>query len=719
MESKAKSKSKSKVKNHTKNMDDVNNAKIKKTRIEGNSRRKNKAGGKQGISLRILYFRNLSLVFLIPFFLIFCFITVYTYSEIRQEKEQESIVYATQLSNQMKESVDKFVSIVETAAMDPRVISLDYTQAEPYLQELIKLEGSEVWSHFLIANQYGTEQAHTEGKMGHGISIRTEEAFAKSWKEGGTVVCEPSISKSTGRAVLGISTPIYRNGVPVGVLIGYVRLECISDILNSYSFTDNSYAFMLNSDGTVSAHPDSSIVLAENWLDDEHKKNTTPELTAVYSSMTNGETDAVLVNQKDNQNLYTYFPLGIQNMSICVVSPTNEAFAFVVGLLKIMIIALAIVLLLGIAGSTFLSAGLGKLIRIIVKQTQLLSVGNTTYSINSLPYGKSREIRLLNKSLHSLTDSLKRILEKIDEDSSALDTSVQEVSLHIDKAHGSIDILSGHIEEFAAGIEEVNATSETLHTHSEKNLNFVTSITEYSYEGSQYANEMMLRSETFEVSASQGKKETLDMLRSIQNQLNSSIERSNKAKEIQSFTEEILAISEETSLLSLNASIEAARAGAAGRGFSVVAEAIKKLSENSKVAASNIQVTSKMVTNAILSLVDDVKQLLTYIDTSVLKDYESFSDITHHYYDDAAQMATMMKRFADHASILKNSMMEMNQGISNISLTMEESAGSISEIAEQSSGFVSSLQDIGDKVSTSSLVATQLREELESFRNSK
>lgn len=704
------------MKNDAKEKVNIGNNKKKDSASNHNGRKRKKE--KQGISLRILYFRNLSLVFLIPFFCIFCIITAFTYTEIKQEKEQESIVYATQLGNQMKESIAKYVSIVETAAMDPRVISLDYTQAEPYLQELIKLEGSEVWSHFLIANQYGTEQAHTEGKMGHGISIRTEEAFAKSWEQKTTVVCEPSISKSTGRAVLGISTPIYRNGAIVGILIGYVRLECISDILNSYSFTDNSFAFMLNSDGTVSAHPDSSIVLAENWLDDAHRETNSPDLTAVYTSMTNGETGAVLINQKEDQNLYTYFPLGIQNMSICVVSPTSEAFAFVFGLLKIMLIALAIVLLLGIAGSTFLSAGLGKLIKIIVKQTQLLAIGNTTYSIKSLPYEGAREIRILHKSLSSLNESLKRILGKIDQDSSVLDSSVQEVSIHIDHAHDSIDILSGHIEEFAAGIEEVNATSETLHAHSEKNLNFVTSIADYSYEGSHYANDMMLRSETFEVSASQGKKETLDMLRTIQVQLTNSIERSNKAKEIQSFTEEILAISEETSLLSLNASIEAARAGVAGRGFSVVAEAIKKLSENSKIAASNIQITSKVVTDAILSLVDDVKQLLTYIDSSVLKDYESFSDITKHYYDDAAQMATMMKRFADHASILKNSMMEMNQGISNISLTMEENAGSISEIAEQSSGFVSSLQDIGEKVSISSQVATQLREELKSFRNS-
>ena len=152
--------------------------------------------------------RDLTMTFLLPFFVILMAIFLFILSSVEKETEKKNTLYAAQLSSQMQTELEKYVSIVETAAMQEAVISLDYTQAEPYLQKLLEKEGKDVWSHFLIANQYGTEQAHTEGKEGHGYSISREEAFAKPWNEEATFVCEPAISISTGRAVLGIGTPI-------------------------------------------------------------------------------------------------------------------------------------------------------------------------------------------------------------------------------------------------------------------------------------------------------------------------------------------------------------------------------------------------------------------------------------------------------------------------------------------------------------------------------
>ena len=182
--------------------------------------------------MKLVLLKDLTLTFLVPFTLGLIIIIFYILVSVKQETEEKNIIYAEMLSNQIKTELEKYVGIVETAAMQEAVISLDYTQAEPYLEDLLEKEGKDIWSHFIITNQYGTEQAHSEGKEGHGYSISREEAFVKPWKEDITFICEPSISISTGRAVLGIGTPIYRDDKKVGVLIGYLRLEAVSDILN-------------------------------------------------------------------------------------------------------------------------------------------------------------------------------------------------------------------------------------------------------------------------------------------------------------------------------------------------------------------------------------------------------------------------------------------------------------------------------------------------------
>ena len=82
-------------------------------------------------------------------------------------------------------------------------------------------------------------------------------------------------------------------------------------------------------------------------------------------------------------------------------------------------------------------------------------------------------------------------------------------------------------------------------------------------------------------------------------QRNAEERKENAVKEIYRLTDEIINITEETNLLALNASIEAARAGDAGRGFAMVAEEIGKLAVNSGQAAEQIQRVSAEVVQAV------------------------------------------------------------------------------------------------------------------------
>ncbi len=675
-------------------------------------------------SLKIQFFRNLSLTFVLPFLLLLFIITIYTYHTVKEETERKSTIYASMLCNQMRTEIEKYTSIVETAAMQESVKSMDYTQAEPYLQSLLAVEGPDVWSHFLIANQYGTEQVHTEGKQGHGFSIRTQEAFAMPWKEEKTYVSEPAVSISTGRAVLGISTPIYRNDKKVGVLIGYLRLECISDILNSYQFTNNSYVFMLNSDGTVSAHPDQSLVLNTRFgLPDEGDTEAMaaysliPErLKNVYLSMTQGKNGSVIIKSNDTSFLYSYYPLGIRDMSVCIVSPLSESFTLVYGLIKTMIISMLLICLTGGLGTVMMSHRISSLFRWIMEQTSLLSSGVTSLREKKLPYKNTKEVKALKSSIFALSAGLEHVLSGLDAQSHDLTLTVNDVSEHIASSDANIDHISSHLQQIASGTKAASEATETLKNSSSKNLSFATAIADFSRDGKTYTLDMMQKAEGLEKNARHGKTSAMEVLASMRENLKLSMEESGKSAMIGKLTEEILDISKRTNLLSLNASIEAARAGSSSHGFSVVASEIRALAESSKNAAGKIQDISDVVTAAVERLTLDADNLLSFIDTSVINDYVFFTDIADNYYADATEISRMMERFSEHAEQLRASFALMDGNISHIFATMDENSGNITGIAQLTSEFAVVLHGIRDEVNACNEISALLRSSLSAFR---
>ena len=110
-----------------------------------------------------------------------------------------------------------------------------------------------------------------------------------------------------------------------------------------------------------------------------------------------------------------------------------------------------------------------------------------------------------------------------------------------------------------------------------------------------------------------------------------SVADSQSVDKINALTGDILSIAGQTNLLALNASIEAARAGDAGKGFSVVASEISQLSDSSRDTATNIQTINTLVIETVHELTDHANDLVNYIQETILPDYDSFVDAGMQY----------------------------------------------------------------------------------------
>lgn len=153
-------------------------------------------------------------------------------------------------------------------------------------------------------------------------------------------------------------------------------------------------------------------------------------------------------------------------------------------------------------------------------------------------------------------------------------------------------------------------------------------------------------------------------------------------EKINVLSESILQITSQTNLLALNAAIEAARAGEAGKGFSVVAEEIRKLAEDSKSTASEIKTINDVIINAVENLATTSKEILEFINTNVINDYEMIVKTGEQYSEDAIKINNITTDFSNISNKITISMNDVVKSIDDISASSTELASGTNNITE-------------------------------------
>lgn len=194
------------------------------------------------------------------------------------------------------------------------------------------------------------------------------------------------------------------------------------------------------------------------------------------------------------------------------------------------------------------------------------------------------------------------------------------------------------------------------------------------------------------------REKSMSMMNIIASAVESAIVESKKVDQINELTADILTISQQTNLLALNASIEAARAGESGKGFAVVAEEIRVLADTSRETANNIQDISKMVNQSVLSLAKNSNDMIEFIRTDILKDYDNYVEAGETYSKNAEKIDNTMDEFAAMTENLKKVISEMAEAFEQISSTVEESTIGIGNVSESTSELVSDIHGVVEHV---------------------
>jgi len=320
----------------------------------------------------------------------------------------------------------------------------------------------------------------------------------------------------------------------------------------------------------------------------------------------------------------------------------------------------------------------------------------------------SSELIHIKDGFNEFTETLQDILGEVKNGTESLKDSSENMTNQIALARDNITNTSAALEELSASMETVSQTASIIDNRLSDVNRATGNINSQIEDGTSKTKEIQSEANNIKNDAQQKKNNTGNKMKTLSSVLEESVKDSEKVKQINELTNVILDIASQTNLLALNASIEAARAGEAGRGFAVVAEEISTLADNSRETAGNIQNISNEVTTAVNSLADNAMQVLDFINTTVLADYDGYVGIGEKYEETASYINEMLSDIDGQVQDLNTAMHEMSSSVENITRSVQESSEAISQSAENSQDIVYEINDISAAMDTNNEVTRNL-----------
>lgn len=497
----------------------------------------------------------------------------------------------------------------------------------------------------------------------------------------------------------------------------------LSQSLDSYSFsmTESNKADVTSQIETVGATLSLLSSPEETSLDTEEQRYWLDSLSKKFTELSEESLQALNSQDSPEAKRQATRIQGIQNDAYRLDLLTKERYDVYTSELTADIeltwhIALAGAVVLLIALGWFNASFARKLARRTrTMKDAAVRLADGDLSLN-LAKSKGRdELDELNDAFAIMIDNLRGIVRSIESSGGVLDRVAGELDDQNDKMQEIVSQVATSTEELAIGSQRIaEDLGQTVETVDGMQSNFEMNLSET--EQSSSATEEALRFVEHGESVMREQLRITSENRAAMSEVEQTVnELEASAQRIATMTEHVAQIAKQTTLLSLNASIEAARAGDAGKGFAVVAGEVNKLADQSDSAAREIFATVNEIAAAMTRVKGSVEQSL-----GLFRRQEEASATTEQSF---AAISSQVRRISGSVGKLSQDMegsrrlsMQVQAAIENISAVTEQSAAGSEEITASTDEQKRSFEEIGGKVKELLQVREEMQRELARFK---
>ncbi len=375
----------------------------------------------------------------------------------------------------------------------------------------------------------------------------------------------------------------------------------------------------------------------------------------------------------------------------------------------IIIASIIIAVILGVVIALFLARIITRPLLKGVDFAKTMANGDLSKRIN---YQSKDEIGTLANALNMMADNLSNMVAKVMQNSQMAASTAEELSASAQEVNASTEQVSSTIQEIAKGGQNLSKNAGETKEGAQQLIASIKAVAESAQDSAKNATEANEASLSGAAAAKKAGEKMGDISSAVGTSAKVVGELGEKSKEITKIVEAINSISEQTNLLALNAAIEAARAGEAGRGFAVVADEVRKLAEESQKATKQIETMISDITESTNKAVDSMQVGTKEVEegsqtvNEALKSLELISSKVSGVADQIQEISASTQEQLANAEKVDKSINEVSAvaeesaaGSEEVSASVEETTASMTQVAESAQLLAQGAEDLKKLIS--------------------